>query len=199
MTFGVVLLAAGSSSRLGRPKQLLPYGGTTLVAHAAQIALDSGAAEVVAVLGASADEVRSALGDLPARTVVNEAYEEGMGSSIRVGVREIAERRPVIEALVVMLVDQPQITAEHLRALIAKLDPPDPPLSTLHPPSIVASSYDGVLGAPCAFGRSEFPALLALRGDVGARSWVRGESVAVVPFAGGRFDVDTPDDAARLG
>lgn len=197
MRFGVVLLAAGESSRLGRPKQLLPYEGSTLVGHAARVALDSSAEEVVVVLGASAVEVREALGDLPVRTVVNESFPEGMGGSIRVGVGALEglSREPRrhgdtegLDGAIVTLVDQPRVTSEHLKSLVAGLGDA----------SIVASSYDGVLGAPCAFRREEFPALLALKGDVGARAFLRGEAVVSVPFAGGQFDIDTPEDASRL-
>lgn len=182
MIFGVVVLAAGGSSRMGRTKGLLPYLGRTLVAHAARTALASGAAEVVVVLGADADALRAELTGLKVRVVVNPEWQEGMGASIRAGIGALS---PEIEGAVVALGDQPRITPAHLRALAEGLS--DAP--------IVASSYDGVVGAPCAFARGEFARLLALRGDVGARALVRSgeEPVATIAFAGANTDVDTPE------
>lgn len=187
--FGVVVLAAGGSSRLGRPKQLLPYLGRTLVEHAARTALASGAAEVVVVVGAEASAVRVALRGLRVRIVVNEAWAEGMGGSIARGVAALGDG---IEAAAVALGDQPRITPAHLRTLA------DRTFQTGKP--IVASTYGGVMGAPCAFARSEFPRLLTLTGDVGARGLVRSgeEPVETVEFAGANVDVDTPDDVRRL-
>ena len=183
MLFGVVVLAAGGSGRMGRAKQLLPYLGHTLVEHAARTALASGASEVVVVVGARADEVRERLRGLGVRVVLNRDWERGMGGSIACGVAALGEG---IERVVVALGDQPRITPAHLRTL-AERDGP-----------IVASSYDGVVGAPCAFARSEFPRLLALEGDEGARSLIRNQQVETVPFAAANLDVDTPEDYRAL-
>lgn len=182
MNFGIVVLAAGGSSRMGEPKGLLAYEGTTLVARAARTAIDSGADEVVIVLGAETDALRSALEGLDVRIVVNAAWSEGMGGSIRTGIAGLTD---AVGSAVVVLADQPRITAAHLRALAAGLA--DAP--------IVASAYDGVAGAPCAFARSEFGRLLALDGDIGARALVRSgaEPVVTIEFEGARTDVDTPE------
>ncbi len=184
MGFGVVLLAAGGSSRLGRPKQLLPYLGRTLVEHAARTALASAAAEVVVVVGAEARAVREALRGLRVRIVENGDWASGMGGSIARGVAALGSGT---EAVVVALGDQPRITPSHLRTLAERVSEDRP---------IVASSYDGVAGAPCAFGRSEFGRLEALKGDQGARDLIRsgGETVEVVEFAGANVDIDTPED-----
>ena len=183
--FGVVVLAAGGSSRLGRPKQLLPYLGRTLVEHAVRTALASGASEVVVVVGANAKEVRETLRGLKIRIVVNEDWAEGMGGSISLGVKALGEG---IETAVVALGDQPRITPEHLRKLAERATP------------IAASSYAGVLGAPAAFDRSEFARLVSLKGEVGARHLVRsgGEEIETVEFASANVDVDTPEDYRRL-
>lgn len=187
--FGVVVLAAGGSSRLGRAKQLLPYLGRTLVEHAARTALASGAAEVVVVVGAEAAAVREALRGLKVRIVVNPDWALGMGGSIAMGVAALS---PGIETAVIALGDQPRITPAHLRTLAGRVFESGRP--------IVASTYDGVLGAPCAFARSEFERLRALSGDLGARRLVRsaGEDVESIEFAGGNVDVDTPEDYAAL-
>lgn len=181
MTFSVVLLSAGASSRMGGTKGLLPYRGGTLVSHSAETALASGASDVTIVLGAEAERIRTALGDLPVRTIVNTAWSEGMGSSIRTGV---AALNPEAEAVVIALADQPLITSDHLRHLV----------EGLNCTPIVASSYDGVLGAPCAFRSEEFERLLALRGDAGARTLLRGgeASVSSIAFQEANLDIDTP-------
>lgn len=187
MRFGVVLLCAGASSRMGRTKGLLPYLGRTLVEHAVRTALASGAEEIVVVLGADASALRERLAGLKVQIVLNGDWEEGMGSSIRVGVAALS---PHLDGAVIALGDQPKITPAHLRALAEGLR--DAP--------IVASTYDGVLGAPCAFARVEFERLLSLKGDVGARALVRGgdEPVATIAFAGANMDVDTPESYRDL-
>ncbi len=183
MAFGVVVLAAGGSARMGRAKQLLPYLGHSLVEHAARTALASGAAEVIVVVGAHADEVRARLRNLKVRVVLNAEWAEGMGGSVAKGVAALSD---AIDTAVVALGDQPRITPAHLRILGE------------HGGRIVASSYDGVVGAPCAFARSEFSRLVALRGDEGARSLIRAEDVATIPFAAANLDVDTPLDYQTL-
>lgn len=180
--FAVVVLAAGASSRLGRSKQLLPYQGHTLVEHAAQVALDSGAAEVFVVLGCDADAVGEPLKDMGVRALFNPNWQEGMGSSIRTGVAALSKTTKVV---VISLVDQPHVTADHLLALAEQ--------TFKHP--IAASSYDGTLGAPCAFARSQFAQLLSLEGDYGARALIRtGSDVAAVEFKAARFDIDREQD-----
>lgn len=184
-TFAVVVLAAGGSKRMGRAKQLLPYLGKTLVEHAARVALASGAAEVVVVAGAHASQVRDALKGLPVRVIVNPDWETGMGGSISRGVAAVGE---AIETVVIALGDQPQITPEHLRELASQGKP------------VVASSYDGVIGAPAAFARSEFSRLLALTSETGARHLLRSGDTPpfVIEFAQANVDVDTPEDYRTL-
>ena len=187
--FGVVILAAGASSRLGRPKQLLPYLGKTLVEHAARTAIASGAEEVVVVVGADATLVKEKLKGLKVRIVRNSDWAEGMGSSVRHGVAALS---PEIECAVLALCDQPRITPDLLRDLAIRHFETGAP--------IVASSYDGVIGAPSAFGQIHFKALMSLVGDAGAREIIRQSPTPVetVSFSGGNVDVDTPQDFQKL-
>lgn len=167
--FAVILLAAGMSPGRGRPKQLLPYLGRTLIEHGARTALASGASEVVVVVGDDDGEIAGRLRHLPVRIVHNRDWAEGMSSSIRVGLAKLSKQP---QAAVITLCDQPRVTAAHLRALAERVLVADGP-------PIVASSYDGILGAPSAFSRSMFPRLLDLRGQAGARHLIREAAVAV--------------------
>jgi molybdenum cofactor cytidylyltransferase len=183
----IIILAAGGSSRLGSPKQLLPYVGSTLVRHAAETALQTGA-KVVVVVGSGADQVRASLRDLPLTVAENLDWQEGMASSIRAGITVLDKG---VQSAVIALCDQPKITAAHLLALATQVRAEQP---------IAASSYDGILGAPCGFHRSLFPRLLSLTGDSGARELIRHAEgpVIAVPFEQGNFDIDTQADYDRL-
>ena len=178
--FAVIVLAAGESRRMGTAKQLLPLRGATLVEHSVQTALASGATQVVVVLGARAEVVRAPLQGFGVTIVENHDWQTGMGSSIACGVGSLGRD---VETAVVALVDQPGITPEHLRFLAQRAHP------------TAASLYEGILGAPCAFARSEFPRLLALTGDQGARHLLRSGEIPVeaVPFEGALLDLDTPE------
>lgn len=167
VSFSVVVLAAGVSN------QLSPFLGRSLVEHAARTALASGAGEVIVVVGHNAGEVRKRLARLPVRIVHNRDWTSGMASSIRAGISAIAAD---CEAAVISLCDQPRVTGAHLNALA------DGAMSSA---PVCASSYEGVIGAPCAFARSMFPELLALRGEAGARQLIRrpGVECATIEFA----------------
>jgi molybdenum cofactor cytidylyltransferase len=188
-SFAIVVLAAGGSSRLGRPKQLEPYLNKTLVEHATRAALDSGASEVVVVVGCDQEAVRQKLQDLAIKITYNAEWEQGMGGSIRCGIDALG---PEVKCVIIALCDQPHITSDHLRSLSRRQSETGAP--------IVASSYDGVKGAPCAFSASLFPRLMELTGDSGARELIRESTVPVevVPFDGGALDIDTPEDVHRL-
>ncbi len=186
--FAVVVLAAGTSSGKTRPKQLQPYLGRPLIEHAARTALGSGACEVVVVVGDRADDLRKALRNLPVRVVDNLEWAEGISSSIRAGVSRL---RVQTRAVVISLCDQPRITSGHLRALGER---------ALAGAAIVASSYQGVYGAPCAFSSDQFPLLLELQGGAGARNLIRRSDahVVAIQFADANEEVDQPDSYYRL-
>lgn len=137
------------------------------------------------VVGAEASEVARRLANLGVRIVENPAWSEGMSTSIRAGLLALAEE---CDTVVLALADQPHVTPEHLRALAEAAAPR------------AATSYEGIRGAPCAFARSEFPLLLGLQGDAGARDLIRDGSnpPTLVPFEGAAIDVDTERDAQAL-
>jgi molybdenum cofactor cytidylyltransferase len=191
-SIGLILLAAGDSTRLGRPKQLLEFRGATLLRRAAESAMASRARPVVVVLGSEGEACAAVLRDLPVEVVVNPAWKEGLASSIRAGVGALEAAAPMVGGVVVCVADQPRLSAAVLDALMEK--------QRASGAKMAAAEYGGKLGVPAVFCASLFGELKALRGDEGARSLLRraGETVARVPFPGGEVDVDTPEDAARL-
>lgn len=190
-----IVLAAGGSSRMGSPKQLLRYEGTSLIRRAVEAALGSGCDGLRVVLGAEADAVRAELAGLACEVVSNPEWRRGVGSSIAVGVGEIASARsPAFAAVLIVLADQPHVDADHLGRLVASFD------GTAS--RAVATAYADTVGAPTLFGRAHFDALCALEGDRGARRLVAeidAEGGLVrVPFEGAALDIDTPEDYRAL-
>lgn len=184
-----ILLAAGESRRFGWVKQMLPWHGQPFVHVVAETALKAGLSPVIVVSGASADEVRSALGDLPITLVYNEAYPEGQSSSIRCGLRQVPSESG---AAIFLLADQPQVSTTVLRALVE--------CHAKDLPAVVAPFVEDRRANPVLFDRVTFPDLELLRGDVGGRAIFNKYPVAYMPWhdAGLLLDVDTPEDLARL-
>lgn len=189
---GIILLAAGSSSRLGRPKQLLPFDGHSLLQHSVQEALASNAQPVVIVLGANSDTLRKEIMGDNVHVVMNAEWQQGMASSIRSGVKALTEISPASEGVIVMVCDQPFVTATLLNILITAYQKTRKP--------IVACSYENTFGPPVFFHHSLFKELLRLKGDVGARGVVRQhiDTVEVIPFPQGIYDVDTEAGYQRV-
>ena len=189
---GAIVLAAGGSTRLGRPKQLAQFRGRSLLRGACEAVLEAGASPVVPVLGAAADACEAELAGLPVKTARNAQWQTGMASSIATGLDALASEGSPADAVLICLCDQPHVKAEALRELIR-----------LHESSgaaIVASEYGGVLGAPALFATRCFEALRGLRGDEGARKLFLkfADEVRVVSHQAAAFDVDTPEDYERL-
>jgi CTP:molybdopterin cytidylyltransferase MocA len=188
-----VLLAAGASRRLGRPKQLVRLAGRSLVRRAAEAALGAGCAPLFAVVGAHADEVLRELEPLAAVPVRNAGWQEGIASSIRAGVAAAEAAAPGCDGALLLLVDQPRVDAELLRRLLARFGAGRGALP-------VASAYGGGRGVPAVFPRASFAALAALRGDRGAKALLEapGAEVLEVPFPDGELDLDEPADLLAL-
>jgi molybdenum cofactor cytidylyltransferase len=189
--FGIVLLAAGASARLGNPKQLVLYKGKTLLQHTLDVALEL-SGKVFVILGAGAAEVQKELETGPARVILNEQWEEGIGSSIRSGVECLKAVYPDAEGVMFLVCDQPHLTATILRNLIARQH------ETRR--AIVASTYSDATGIPALFHRKYFQELEALKGDAGAKKLMllHPEEVASIDFPLGSIDIDTPDDYKKL-
>lgn len=189
LNIATLILAAGASSRLGQPKQLLLENGQPLVRRMAQIAVDLNAGPVVVVVGANAGAVTNALHDLRVRTLPNPDWETGMASSLKIGVELVEKTLP--EAILVLLTDQPHVSRALLESLIEQA-------RSTHK-LIIASQYGDVHGVPILFRPAYFEALKSLTGDTGARKLVQQnpDDVATVSFDEGAIDLDTPEDVAK--
>lgn len=200
---GAVVLAAGGSSRLGQPKQLLTFGGEMLVRRAVRAAAEAGCDPVIVVVGGTGDAVRaeldiresrisfsSALGNAAQILVVENAdWRNGVGTSIRRGLEELAGK---VEAVVLLTCDQPFVDASIIGRLIAAREKTGRP--------IAACRYANTLGVPALFDRSCFEALLGLPDASGAKPLIeaRREDAASIAFQDGAIDIDTPEDFERL-
>lgn len=174
-----LVLAAGSSNRLGTPKQLLPVDGRPLVRHVVEAANASSCDAVAVVLGAHARRIEGAIGGLDVVVLPNARWIEGMAASIRVGVGWAAAQ--AFDAVMIVVADQLRVTRDHLDALV---------IAHRRDKVMSASKYCGVLGVPAVFPRSAYPSLMALAGDRGARDVLRASSeVAEVDWEDGAFDV----------
>ena len=182
MHVAAVILAAGASTRLGEPKQLVTLAGEPLLKRAIRIATQAGCARAIVVLGASATAILDQCNLSPAQVVINEAWQEGMASSIRAGITALAG---TADAAILMTCDQPAVTAEHLAILIHKgRDLED----------VVGSSYGEMRGVPAYFPGTRFSELLVLAGVIGARHLLA--SSYTIPLSGGELDIDTPSALA---
>ncbi|WP_263368331.1 nucleotidyltransferase family protein [Edaphobacter bradus] len=182
MSIAAVIVAAGASSRLGEPKQLVRLGNETLLERTVRVARDAGCSPIIVVLGSDYLQILTgcSLGDVV--TVINDQWQEGMGSSIRWGVHACKNVAGKVDGAVILTCDQPAVTAEHLMRLMLKNE-------------IKASRYAARNGVPAFFPNKHFDALMALKGDAGARELLK--DARYEELANGELDVDTSDDLER--
>jgi CTP:molybdopterin cytidylyltransferase MocA len=184
-----LVLAAGAARRFGAPKALACHRGEPLVARAARRLAACCGAGVTVVVGADAAKVAAALPALPGLQVVeNPQWPTGLAGSLAAGV---AAQPAAATAVLVLLADQPLVDGTDLAALVAAW--------RRAPDRIAAARFDGVAGVPAILPRATWPALAALQGDQGARAVIAAAPDRVeVPMPHAAWDVDTPDDLARL-
>lgn len=187
-----IVLAAGSSSRMGTAKQLLRLSGRTLLRCSAETALASMARVVVVVVGSQAALMRDELRDLEVSVVENPRWAEGMGTSISASVGWITAQADPFDAAVLMTCDQPHVVGATIDRLIVEQESSGKRL--------VASRYGGTVGVPALFTREYFASLCRLPPEQGAKHLLRGHEadMAVVDFEEGAIDLDTPADYERL-
>jgi molybdenum cofactor cytidylyltransferase len=180
---GALVLAAGASRRLGRPKQLLRIAGESLLRRAARLALESGADDVIVVLGHRAVEMAAEISDLPLRWIAAQDWDAGLGASLRQGAAALPA---ACDGVLVLLCDQPALDVVHLRGLVR--------LWQAAPLRAAASAYAGVAGVPALLPRSWLQ--LQAPGDQGARALLRSrpDEVDLLPNEALARDVDTSAD-----
>jgi molybdenum cofactor cytidylyltransferase len=185
----ILILAAGASTRLGQPKQLVRLDGRpllhTMVSHAVAVAGHA----VTVVVGAHAQELAMLLKHSPASVIVNRYWQEGIGASIRFG---IAALPPACDAVLVMLADQVGVSSDDLKRLVSAWKRQDN--------SIIAGLYSGTVGVPAIFPRWCFSDLASLRGDVGAKRVLQrySDRLVRVPMPNAATDLDTPEQLEEL-
>ena len=190
MKISILILAAGSSSRLGQPKQLVEFEGQTLIERITHTAL-SVSEEVLVALGANIDLIKPKLEAFSDRIgiIENTVWNEGMGSSISLGIENLS---PKSDAVIILLSDQPFISQVLLQKMMQTFAEKKYP--------IVACDYDGHLGVPILFDKSFFSELKNLKGEQGAKSFLKNypDKITSIEFKEGLFDIDTPEDLLKL-
>ena len=221
MSVAAVVLAAGASSRLGQPKQLLlDMHGEPLVHKVARDAFEAGCRPVCVVVGAHAIGVRAAVSDLDVLVVQNLVWPEGLSTSIRCGVTAVVESNPLPagrnEVVGKIHTDAEGQTSLNVNTQLTSFGSVDGVLLlTCDMPSVgpahihklisefnnasshVASSYGDTWGIPAIFPAADFAELQALEGDKGGKSILMSRGASLVTLEGGTFDLDTLEDVAR--
>ncbi|MEO6522816.1 MAG: nucleotidyltransferase family protein [Mucilaginibacter sp.] len=188
---GIIILAAGNSSRLGKPKQNLVYQGKTLLQHAVSAALHSGCQPVIVVLGAIMETILPQADKARITILHNPGWQQGMSASIRLGIAEL-QKTEGIENAVIMLCDQPFVGAALIQNILQKYNQCNK--------GIIASAYNNTLGVPVLFNKKYFAALLELTGDEGAKKLLTDyrDDIEPVNFEQGAIDIDTMEDYQGL-
>lgn len=187
-----MVLAAGSSSRMGQSKQLLKIEDEPLLLKSVRLALQLEDIKVMVVLGANELSNRKVINHLTIEIITNPDWQTGMGSSLKVGLQTLLQLMPRLKAVLIMVCDQPLLTTDHLNKLIQTFKQTNSP--------IVASYYSGSAGVPALFEKSLFEKLLNLENDSGAKKIVtqHKELVTTVDFPQGAIDLDTPEDYQKF-
>ena len=192
MGTGIIILAAGNSSRMGQPKQLLTYRGQTLLEIVSEQALQTTYSPIVIVLGAYAEEILKTHHHIEINYVTNEDWETGMSSSITTGLSAVLNQQPNIKNVIIAVADQVFITSKIFMQLVAQHE--------LTGKNIVACSYAQTMGTPVLFHKNHFQEILSLDGNEGAKSMLKKhkEDTAVIEFELGHIDIDTETDYHHL-
>ena len=189
---GIIILAAGNSSRLGKPKQLLQYNGKSLIQRAYDAAHEIANQQVIVVTGSYHPEILDELAHYPVHFAYNADWEAGMGSSIKVGLGKLIELYPAVNQVILSVSDQPFVSADLFSQLIKGAESANA--------GIVASAYGDTLGTPVLFHEKYFPAIFSLDDAHGAKKLLNQfePDIISVAFSRGEIDIDTEKDYQDL-
>ncbi|MBX9723232.1 MAG: nucleotidyltransferase family protein [Candidatus Obscuribacterales bacterium] len=184
----LIILAAGNSSRMGRPKQLREFNGTTLLAHVVDAGLESNCNSIFVVLGSQIELMTAALVGKSIKIICNENWQEGMASSIAAGIQNLQNSNDNFDATIIATCDQPFVSSELFNALISAFD--------TSKSKIVASKYNEIAAVPALFDSVYFDELSKLSGSEGARKIIRNNQrqLQTVEFPNGSIDIDTEEE-----
>lgn len=187
----IVVLAAGASERMGSPKQLLPWGETTLLGHCISQSL-AAVPDVFVVLGAYYEQIKKEAARYPVTVLRNEGWAEGMGSSVAFAARHLLGESKKLDGILITLADQPLFDADYYHSVIGRFEAGNQ--------NIVATSYNGSPGVPALFDDSYLEELTRLNGDTGAKTLMAAhrEMVTIVDAGGRTVDIDTPETYREL-
>lgn len=188
----ILILAAGASSRMGKTKQLLPWGSTTLLGNAIGNAKESNARTVIVVLGANSEAIQKEIEKNSIEILINTDWKSGLGSSIACGTEFLLKSSPIPDGILVMLADQPLIDTDYLNAMIGTF--------ASHRKGIVATTYQNRAGVPALFAADYFKKMEKLGDDFGAKKIIASHRENVLEMAPGAktIDIDTKSDYERL-
>lgn len=188
----ILLLAAGNSSRMGQPKQLLPWGSQTLIEHQIQTLLKTGH-PVHVVLGSNSNLIILVIAQYEVDIFINPDWESGMGSSISFGISEIIQKFPNANGVLITLLDQPLISTSYLEKMLGSYQPGSQQI-------IVSRSASGWTGVPVLFDKCYLMELTELSNDEGAKKITKRYEENVILLEGGELleDMDTPETYRQL-
>ncbi len=194
MPINILILAAGTSSRLGRPKQLLNIEGESLIERVIKESLKTDCQKIAVVLGAHFEKIKKEINNLPVNILMNENWQDGMSSSLQSGIRFLTKNSPSPDAVIILLCDQPFVNTALLKKIIHAFQESGK--------GIIASRYNSkAAGVPVLFSKKYFDIILQQEGQAGAKKLLRQypEDVAYVEFLEGVFDIDTEEDLKAIG
>lgn len=188
---GIIILAAGSSSRLGQPKQLLTFEGRTLIRRAVETSLEITSSANVLVLGANSELIKREVQEINIELIINKDWEMGMSSGMQKGLNFL-EKKIMLDQVILMLCDQPYVDSKLLSTMIKKQSETGK--------GIIACQYKGTFGVPALFTRKYFSELNRLNGSEGAKKIIYAhlDDMEKIDFPNGAIDIDTLEDYERL-
>lgn len=191
-SIGIIVLAAGASTRMQEPKQLLEFEGKTLLRRAVETAISTNCQPVVVVLGANFNETLAEISDLPVDVCHNTDWRKGLSSSLQCGIENMLNLNPKIDAFIATLADQPFVTANHLQVFIKRFR------ETKNP--IVAAKYNETNGVPALFSKEIFNEFKEISGDKGAKKILKKHqnTLISIDLPEAAFDIDTKEDYLKI-